>query len=282
MSRTASLLTFAAALTFAPAAAAGGPETATLELGLPASAAPPPYAPGRVSKLEIDGKDYSTPRSTRRSVVLPVRQDAAAVTVVYTYWPTIYMRVVRTKRVRVERGKLVKASLAKADEEFPDKMWVIYVPTPPAVVEAMCKLAKVGKDDVVYDVGCGDGRLVIHAVKQWGAQKGVGIDLVPELVQQCRLNARAAGVGDKVTFLEKDALAVKDFSEASVVLLYLSNPLNEALRPALRKTLKPGARVVSHRFVMGDWKPDKTVTLQARDNRGRPRTFKLHLWTVPR
>jgi cyclopropane fatty-acyl-phospholipid synthase-like methyltransferase len=157
---------------------------------------------------------------------------------------------------------------------------VIYVATPPEVVDAMCKLAKVGKDDVVYDIGCGDGRLVINAVKKFGARKGVGIDLLPERIKECRENARKNDVEDKVTFLEKDALTIKDFSEATVVLLYLSVPLNEALKPVLRKTLKPGARIVSHRFHMGTWRPDRTETVRAKDKHGKRKDFTLHLWTI--
>jgi SAM-dependent methyltransferase len=159
-------------------------------------------------------------------------------------------------------------------------VWVIYYPTPPEVVDAMCKLAKVGKGDVVYDIGCGDGRMVIHAVKKYKAKKGVGIDLLPERIRECKANAKKESVEDQVTFEEKDALTIKDFSEATVVLLYLSDPLNEKLRPTLRKTLKPGTRIVSHRFRMGDWKPDRTETIRAKDNHGGRSEFKLHLWTI--
>ena len=152
-------------------------------------------------------------------------------------------------------GKTVEVSFEKPDPKRPDKIYVIYFPTPIEVVDAMCKLGKIGKDDVVYDIGCGDGRLVIQAVKKFGAKKAVGIDISAERIAECKANAKKAGVDDKVTFLEKDALTIKDFSEATVVLTYLSDPLNEALRPTLQKTMKPGSRVVSHRFLMGDWKP---------------------------
>jgi len=88
------------------------------------------------------------------------------------------------------------------------------------------------------------------------------------------------GVDDKVTFIQKDALTIKDFSEASVILLYLTDPLNEALRPTLRKTLKPGSRIVSHRFRMGDWKPDVTKSIHAKEDDGEEDEFDLHLWTI--
>ncbi len=249
-----------------------------LELELPRSATPPSYARERVSKLEIDGKDYSTPRLTRRSVAVRLKDGADSVKVVYTFWPNSYTRIIRTRVIKAESGKTVKASLMKGEPD--DKIWVIYVPTPSQVVDAMCKLAKIGKDDVVYDIGCGDGRMVIHAVKKYRAKKGVGIDLLPERIQECKANARKARVEGRVTFLQKDALTIRDFSEATVVLLYLSNPLNEALRPTLQKTLKPGARIVSHRFRMGDWKPEKTETITAKDNYNRDSEFRLHLWTI--
>ena len=150
---------------------------------------------------------------------------------------------------------------------------MIYVPTPDEVVEAMCKLGKVGKDDVVYDIGCGDGRMVIQAVKKFGAKRGVGIDLSAERIKDCNANAKKAEVSDRVTFLQKDALTIKDFSEATVVLIYLSDYLNAALRPTLQKTLKPGAHIVSHRFLMGDWKPETTKVIRATDNDGEKDNF---------
>jgi hypothetical protein len=254
---------------------------AILELRLPASAEPPSRAPERVSKLEIDGKDFSTPRSTRRTVAVTLKPGATSVKIVYTFWPNVYTRITRTRTVAVEKGATIPVSLL-ADDPANDRIWVIYVPTPNAVVEAMCKLAKVGKDDVVYDIGCGDGRLVIAAVKKFGAKKGVGIDLLPERIAECKANARKAGVEDRVTFLQKDALTIKDFSEASVVLLYLSDALNEALRPALRKTLPPGARIVSHRFKMGDWMPEKTEEVEVPDDDGDLERFDLHLWRLPK
>jgi hypothetical protein len=261
-------------------AAEAKPDDVVLQLELPVSVPPPVYAPERVSKLEVDGKDFSTPRSTRRGLAVPLKAGADSVKIVFTYWPTIYQRVTRTKVVKAKKGETVRVSLLKEDPANPDKIWVIYVTTPMEVVEAMCKLAKVGKDDVVWDVGCGDGRLVIHAVKNHDAKKGLGIDLLPERIKECKANARLYKIEDRVSFLQKDALTIKDFSDASVVLLYLGDRLNLSLRPQLRKTLKPGARIVSHRFLMGDWKPDRTQTIRARDNKGLLREFKLHLWTI--
>ena len=152
------------------------------------------------------------------------------------------------------------------------------VPTPSDFVDAMCNLAKVGKDDVVYDLGCGDGRMVITAVKKFGAKRGVGVDLDPALVKESKKKAEEAGVADRVEFRVGDVLKVKDLSDADVVLLYMGDDINNRLKPILRKTLKPGARVVSHRFTMGEWKPTKSETMKGADGQ----TYHLHLWVIGR
>jgi cyclopropane fatty-acyl-phospholipid synthase-like methyltransferase len=128
-----------------------------------------------------------------------------------------------------------------------------YVPTSNRVAEAMLTLAGVTAADTVYDLGSGDGRIVIAAAKKFGA-RGVGVELDPELVKTARKNAQSAGVADRVTFLQQD-LFKTDLSDATVVTLYLSNSVNMRLRTVLQRQLKPGARIVSHRFAMGDWQP---------------------------
>lgn len=133
---------------------------------------------------------------------------------------------------------------------------VPYVPTPQPVVERMLELAKVGKDDVIYDLGSGDGRIVITAAKQYGA-RGVGIDLDPERIAEARANAKKAGVEDRVKFIAGD-LFKADLSDATVVTLYLLNSVNRELRPQLWKQLDVGTRVVSHSFDMGEeWPPER-------------------------
>lgn len=251
-----------------------------LELSLPESAEVPVWAPDQVSRLKIDDKDHSTPRLRTRSIKVEPKPGSDRVTVVYTFWLNTYTRIIRTRVVTVEKGKTVGVDFTKADPARPDRIFVIYVPTPDPVVAAMCKLAAIGKDDVVCDIGCGDGRLVIQAVKKFGARRAVGIDISAERIAECKENARKAGVADRVTFLRKDALTIKDFSDYGVVFVYLSDTLNEALRPALQKSLKPGARIVSHRFLMGDWKPEKTQTLSAADTDGEEEEYDLHLWTI--
>jgi SAM-dependent methyltransferase len=149
---------------------------------------------------------------------------------------------------------------AQVTEERPRSLDVPYVPTPQPVVDKMLDLAKVKKGDVVYDLGCGDGRIVITAVKERGA-RGVGIDLNPQRIAEAKLNAKEAGVADKVEFTVGD-LFKTDFSQASVVTLYLLPSVNAKLRPQLWRQLKVGTRVVSHAFDMGsDWPPEKTETV---------------------
>jgi precorrin-6B methylase 2 len=147
-----------------------------------------------------------------------------------------------------------------------------YVPTPQDVVDKMLDMAQVTKDDVVYDLGCGDGRIVITAARNFGA-RGVGVDIDPERIKESEANAKAAGVTDRVTFRLQDAMEV-DVSPATVVTLYLLSSSNMKLRPMLTKQLRPGARIVSHAFSMGDWKPERTETFT--DSRGSERT--LYLW----
>jgi SAM-dependent methyltransferase len=147
---------------------------------------------------------------------------------------------------------------------------VIYVPTPEAVVEAMLKVADVKSTDIVYDLGSGDGRIPITAAKMYGA-RGVGIDINPERIKEANANAVKAGVTDKVRFMNAD-LFEADISSATVVTLYLLPSLNEKLRPKLLRDLKPGTRIVSHAFRMGDWKPEKELVVDSRD---------IFYWTIP-
>jgi len=145
-----------------------------------------------------------------------------------------------------------------------------YVPTRTPVLNAMLRLADVQPTDVVYDLGSGDGRIVIAAAQEYGA-RGVGIDIDPRRIEEANENAQKANVTDKVEFRQAD-LFESDFSEATVVTLYLLNTLNEKLKPLLLEQLKPGTRVVSHAFEMGDWEPD--YTREVDDTR-------IFLWTIP-
>jgi SAM-dependent methyltransferase len=146
-----------------------------------------------------------------------------------------------------------------------------FVPTRQVIVDAMLRLASVGPGDVVYDLGSGDGRIVIIAAEKYGA-RGVGIELVPRLVEMSRELARQGEVQDRVSFIEGD-LFTADISEATVVTLYLSPSINRRLLPKLKSELRPGTRIVSRQFRFGSWVPD--VTIRAEDGTD------LFLWTVP-
>ena len=152
------------------------------------------------------------------------------------------------------------------------KLDVVWVPTPPEVIAVMLDMANVGPKDLVYDLGCGEGEILIAAAKR-GA-RGVGVDLDPVRIKNARANAKKAGVADKLTFFEQD-LFKTDISKATVVTLYLLPELNERLRPTLLKVLKPGTPVVSHDFAMGDWQPEKTVEISL------TRTHRAYLWRIP-
>jgi SAM-dependent methyltransferase len=149
-----------------------------------------------------------------------------------------------------------------------------FVATPPDVVDRMLALAAVGPRDVVYDLGCGDGRIVIAAAQKFGA-RGVGVDIDPVRIAEAKANAKRAGVDHLVTFRVQDVLET-DVSDATVVTLYLLSAINVQLRPILTKELPAGARIVSHNFAMGDWQPDRVETF--RDAAGATRT--LYLWTI--
>jgi SAM-dependent methyltransferase len=154
------------------------------------------------------------------------------------------------------------------------KLDVPYVPTPDAVVERMLRMAKVGKDDVVYDLGCGDGRIVITAAQKYGA-RGVGYDLNPQRINESNANALRAGVTDRVRFVQGDLFAA-DLREASVVTLYLLPEVNRKLRPKLLEELKPGTRVVSHNYDMGDWEPLEVAEIEIQGA-----THYVYYWVIP-
>jgi len=168
---------------------------------------------------------------------------------------------------------LACATAAAQDTDVP------FVVTPDNVTREMLKLADVKPGDFVIDLGSGDGRIVIVAAKQFGA-RGLGVEIVPELVAKSRDNARKAGVADRAEFRVQDLFAT-DLSQATVITMYLLPEVNLQLKPKLLQ-LKPGTRIVSHDWDLGDWKPDRVVTVAAPDKPiGREKVSRLYLWTVP-
>jgi SAM-dependent methyltransferase len=175
-------------------------------------------------------------------------------------------RIAKSSFPSVQRLRRQKRRLRKPD--------VIYYPTPPETVDEMLRMAKIKKGDVLYDLGSGDGRIPIAAAKQYGI-RAVGIEIDTKLVTEAREQAAQEGVSDLVRFRNEDMFHI-DVSEATVVTLYLSEKLNVLLRPKLLSELRPGSRILSHDFRMGDWKPEQTVRVPW----GKLyRT--VYLWTVP-
>jgi ribosomal protein L11 methylase PrmA len=165
-------------------------------------------------------------------------------------------------------GVSTAAAQTTAPTRRPD---VIFVPTPEAVVEAMLQVANVTKNDVVYDLGCGDGRIPVTAAKKYGA-RGFCFDIDPQRIKEANENVAKNNVGNLVTVVHAD-LFETDLSGASVVTLYLLPSLNVKLMPKLMKELKPGTRIVSHAFDMGDWKPEQEIDVNGR---------RVYFWTIPK
>jgi uncharacterized protein (TIGR03000 family) len=225
------------------------------------------------SELTVEGK--AVPGSGRtRTFETP--QLEAGTTYRYTFaatWnPNGYTTITRSKTVSFRAGERVVVDLSIGGDE---RVRVKYVPTPDDIADAMIKLAGVTPRDVVFEPGCGDARVTIAAVVA-GASKGVGIDIDPERVAESRALVKAAGLENKIEIRLGDALDIKDLSTATVVFLYMGDDFNLLIRPLLWKELPVGARVVSHRFTMGDWQPDKTVTIPGYDIG----EYELHLWTI--
>jgi uncharacterized protein (TIGR03000 family) len=190
-------------------------------------------------------------------------------TLIATWQPNTYTKMTRRKVVSFRAGDRVDVDLTVDDPN--DRVKVIYVPTPEHVVDAMMDLAGIKSDDIVFEPGCGDARITIAAVKK-GARKGVGIDIDEERVADSRVRVKEAGLDDRIEIRLGDALDIKDLSSASVVFLYMGDHFDMLIRPILWRELKVGSRVVSHRFLMGDWKPDQTVTVDS--------GYEIHLWTI--
>jgi SAM-dependent methyltransferase len=181
-------------------------------------------------------------------------------------------------------GLTVAFVAAPAQDKPKDKpkveIEVPFVPTPPKVVDAMLRLAQVKEGDVVYDLGCGDGRIAIAAVRDFKAKKGLGIDFDPDRLKDCEANLKKLPPDQqkKLEFKQGDVLTMKpeEFKDVDVVTLYLLPRVNDRLQPTLKKGLKAGSRVVSHAFGMEGWTPDKTEHIK--DDDGLDRT--IYLWTI--
>ncbi|HXG10474.1 MAG TPA: TIGR03000 domain-containing protein [Gemmataceae bacterium] len=232
------------------------------------------------AEVEIEGAKTKQTGPVRRFISPPVEVGKTYVYSIKATWTQDGKPVTVERTVRVKPGEEVEVDLTReetardSDKKFrePD---VIFVPTPQEVVEKMLELAKVTKDDVVYDLGCGDGRIVVTAAKKYGC-KAVGFDIDPERVKESLENVKKNNVEKLVEIKQADIFTL-DLSPASVVTLYLLPELNVKLIPQLEK-LKPGSRIVSHDFDMRGVKPDQTITITPA---GSEREHTIYLWTTP-
>jgi SAM-dependent methyltransferase len=227
-------------------------------------------------QVSINGKQFESHDAERGVAAPPLAKGQKEYTIVVSWSTNNYTTFHRTQKSAAMPGKTVVVDLRQADPKQPDHIEIRYVPTPDDVVERMCKLARVGPDDVVYDLGCGDGRIVNAAVENFKAKRGVGIDLDPDRIAEAKEEAEQRNLSNRVEFRVGDVLKIKDLPSASVVMLYMGDDVNLRLRPILKSTLKPGARVVSHRFGMGDWQPDRTETFLGEDGD----EYTILLWTI--
>ena len=196
------------------------------------------------------------------------------VLIVAQWKPNGYTEITRTREVPFVAGTPAAVDLSGDDPT--DRVKIIYVPTPQDAAEEMARLAGVGRNDVVYEPGCGDARITIAAIRR-GARRGICVDIDKERVDESRANVKKAGLSGRIEVRHGDALDVKDLSEVTVVLLYMGEHFNKLLRPVLLRDLKPGSRIVSHFFTMGDdWPPEKTVRFNSKEGG----IYRLHLWTI--
>jgi uncharacterized protein (TIGR03000 family) len=243
-----------------------------------------PTAPDKVT-LKVEGKELEAndraAKEGARVLVTPELEPGKT----YAYKieakivPNNYTEIFRTREITFKAGEEVTLDLRKKDDK--DRVEIRWVPTPRVVVKDMCELAKVNDKDVVLDPGCGDAIMIITAMEDFKAKRAIGVDIKEDKVKLSQENIEKAGLKDKVTIKQGDALELTadDLKDVTVLMLYMGNDLNILLRPILWKHMKPGTRVVSHRFIMGDWKPDKSITVTREGDYG-VEDFHLHVWTV--
>jgi len=189
--------------------------------------------------------------------------------------PNNYTKITRYKDVILTGGEDAQVDLTVKNPQT-DKIVVRWVPTPDDIIDEMCRLGKVGKNDVVYDLGCGDAVMLIRPILKFGAKRGVGIDIDPKMIDKAKEKVKENGLEKKIELRIGDILNVKDMSDANVVLIYIGDDLGERVGPVLKKTLKPGARIVSHRFKLGDWEPTRDIMVKGQDGD----EYHLLLWEI--
>jgi uncharacterized protein (TIGR03000 family) len=237
--------------------------TTTVVMELPADSA----------ELVVNGSPVGGSGTSRTFETASLPPGTHTFTIAVTWDPNGYTTITRTKTVELRGGERVRVDLTVEDPA--DRVRVIYVPTPFDVTEKMVEMARIGPTDVVYEPGCGDARITIAAIRA-GARRGVCVDIDPDRARESKANVAAAGFADRIDVREGDALDDKQLSDVTVVLLYMGEHFNMLIRPVLWRELPVGARVVSHRFTMGDWAPDDSVHMTGED--GIP--YELYVWTI--
>jgi uncharacterized protein (TIGR03000 family) len=241
-----------------------------------------PPAGEEETKVKVNGKELEGEGGTRTFKAISEKGKDVKLKIEALIVPNNYTKITRIREITIKGGDQVKVDLnqkqAFAEQSHPDDIVVRFVPTPDDIVDEMSKLAKIGKDDVVWDLGCGDAVMLIRPIQKFGAKLGVGVEYDPKVMEIAKENVKKAKLEDKIIIKQGDMLKVteKDMADATVVLLYIGDDLGERVSPVLQRALKPGSRVVSHRFSLGDWKPSKSITIKGKDGDD----YDLHLWIV--
>ena len=225
------------------------------------------------AELVVNGSPVAGAGTSRTFETASLTPGTHKYTFAVTWDPNGYTKITRTKTVELRAGEKVRVDLTVEDPG--DRIRVIYVPTPPDIAQKMVEMASVTPKDVIYEPGCGDARITIAAIRA-GARRGVCVDIDPERARESKANVQAAGFADRIDVREGDALDVKQLSDVTVVLLYMGEHFNMLIRPVLWRELPVGARVVSHRFDMGDWKSDESIAQPGEDGI----SYDLHVWTI--
>jgi uncharacterized protein (TIGR03000 family) len=227
------------------------------------------------SAVKVNGKDIKGQGKTRIFTASLELSKEYRFKIEALIQPNNYTQITRCQEITLKGGAKAKVDLTVRNPRT-DLIRIPWVPTPADIVDEMAKLAKVDKNDVVYDLGCGDGIMLIRPIQLFGARKGVGIEIDPKILARAKENVKKAKLEDRIELRLGDLLNVEDVAEASVILLYIGDDLGELLQPMLQKNCKPGTRIVSHRFSLGNWPPTRSVTVT--DAEGS--VYDLHLWIV--
>ena len=225
------------------------------------------------AELVVNGSPLAGAGTSRTFETASLPPGVHRYTLAVTWDPNQYTKMTRTKLVELRAGEKVRVDLTVEDPG--DRVRVIYVPTPFDIAAKMVEMAKVVPTDVVYEPGCGDARITIAALRA-GARRGICVDIDADRARESKANVEAAGFADRIDVREGDALDVKQLSDVTVVLLYMGEHFNMLMRPVLWRELPVGARVVSHRFTMGDWESDESINITSDDGL----FYELHLWTI--